>query len=103
MPVPSARTRESKVVSTVFEAPGALNDLTLSTSLTRSSSSRVSLECADVPSSGGMSADKTWSRRRAEDDIVGRGYEDNKSSTDHVGFNGIAQSSASTGSGPLWE
>jgi len=39
----------------------------------------------------------------AEGDIVGRGYEDNKSSTDHVGFSGIAQSSVSTSLGLLWE
>ena len=34
---------------------------------------------------------------------MGRGYEDNKSSTDQVGLNGIVQSSVSTSSGSLGE
>src|SRR5712672_3360826 len=35
--------------------------------------------------------------------MVGRGYEVNKLSIDHVGFNGIAHSSVSTSSGVLCE
>ena len=95
MPVPSAQILPS---GTPFPSSteSVLTSFTASTSLTRSRISSVSFACSGEPSSGGIKALSVCRCFKVAGDIVGFGYEDKSSLTDHVGRIGIPFSSVST-------
>ena len=95
IPVPSAQILPFGIPFP-SSTESVFTSLTASTSLTRSCISSVSFACSVEPSSGGIKALRVWRCFKVAGEIVGLGYEDKSSLTDHVGWTGIPCSSVLT-------